>query len=578
MTYDSQRNTQHRLQRTRTPGYLHHGPDNGKSDVVIDCGWGRLLLSHTFSSPSALAQALLQEGEDKRDIALYVRDPHKVLAKAPQQLFLDPSDTLRLWLSDYRPKATPIGGIRIRRAQDKADASAINRLYRQHGLKVIPDTLPAEARLSQGHLLLLAEDASDGTVIGTVTGLNYRELADDPDRGSSLWCLAVDRDAARPGVGEALVRFLAEKFQAKGAAFMDLSVMHDNSAAIGLYESLGFRPLQSFAIKTRSAFNQKLFMGPQDFSGLNPYARIIVDEAVARGIDVTVTDAAKGLFTLHHGGKDVQCFESLTSQTHALAMLRCQDKSLTHQCLRRAGLKTPPYRLSDGSQADKAFLHQQQRIVVKPLDGEQGKGISIDVRQGDELEAAIALAKHHGDQVLLEALMPGNDVRILVIGNKVVAAARREPPFVVGDGRLSIGELIAKQSRRREAATGGESRIPVDDETIRTLKAQKVDLDTVLEAGKSLAVRRTANLHTGGRLVDVTGQLHPHLVDVALKAAKALDIAVVGMDLLVPDVTQSEYVIIEANERAGLANHEPHPTAQRFIDHLFPLSCQYKEP
>lgn len=174
--------------------------------------------------------------------------------------------------------------------------------------------------------------------------------------------------------------------------------------------------------------------------------------------------------------------------------------------------------------------------------------------------------------------MPGNDVRILVIGNKVVAAARREPPFVVGDGRLSIGELIAKQSRRREAATGGESRIPVDDETIRTLKAQKVDLDTVLEAGKSLAVRRTANLHTGGRLVDVTGQLHPHLVDVALKAAKALDIAVVGMDLLVPDVTQSEYVIIEANERAGLANHEPHPTAQRFIDHLFPLSCHHKEP
>lgn len=572
MTSDSHRPPQHRLQRTRTPGYLHHGPEKGPSDAIIDCGWGRLLLAHSFSSPSQLAQALLAEADDKRDIALYVRDPHKVLAKAPQQLFLDPSDTLRLWLSDYRPKGNPIGGLRIRRAQDSKDAEAINRLYRQHGLKLIPDTLPSDTRLSKGHLLLVAEDAQDGRIIGTVTGLSYQALVADPDKGSSLWCLAVDRDAPRAGVGEALVRFLAEKFQAKGAAFMDLSVMHDNQGAIRLYESLGFRALQSFAIKTRSAFNHKLYLGPQDYSALNPYARIIVDEAVARGIDVKVVDSNRGLFTLSQGGKEVQCFESLTSQTHALALLRCQDKSLTHQCLRRAGLKTPPYRLAGNQEEDLAFLAAQQRIVVKPLAGEQGKGISIDVQNPQELTTALALARRHGDQVLLEALVPGHDLRILVIDHKVVAAARREPPFVVGDGQQDVRALIQKLSRRRAAATGGESQIPLDDETCRTLAAQGHSLDSVLPRGQSLAVRRTANLHTGGCLVDVTGQLHPHLVDVALKAARALDMGVVGLDLLVPDVTLSDYVIIEANERPGLANHEPHPTAQRFLDQLFPLS------
>ena len=106
----------------------------------------------------------------------------------------------------------------------------------------------------------------------------------------------------------------------------------------------------------------------------------------------------------------------------------------------------------------------------------------------------------------------------------------------------------------------------------RTLHDASYDYSSVLPAGTRLAVRKTANLHTGGTLEDVTARLHPTLAEAAVSAARALEIPVVGLDLLVPAADQPDYVLIEANERAGLANHEPQPTAERFIDLLFPLS------
>lgn len=112
----------------------------------------------------------------------------------------------------------------------------------------------------------------------------------------------------------------------------------------------------------------------------------------------------------------------------------------------------------------------------------------------------------------------------------------------------------------------------MDEETERAIRSAGYEWDSVLPTGTHLAVRKTANLHTGGILEDVTDSLHPVLADAAVQAARALDIPVTGMDLLVPAADAPDYVIIEANERPGLANHEPRPTAERFIDLLFPLS------
>ncbi|MCZ4323474.1 N-acetylglutaminylglutamine synthetase [Pseudomonas anguilliseptica] len=538
---------------------------------AVHCGWGRLLLGHTYPDAAALASDLLTEQPGERDIALYVAAPHQVLAQAPQQLFLDPSDTLRLWFTDYRPARRGFRGYRVRRAQSAEDWQAINVLYQLRGmLPIEPDKLTP--RHLGGPVYWLAEDEDSGTIIGSVMGLNHHKAYQDPDHGSSLWCLAVDPRCSRPGVGEVLVRHLIEHFMSRGLSHLDLSVLHDNEQAKGLYAKLGFRELQTFSIKRKNGINEALFLGPGPHTPMNPYARIIVDEALRRGIEVQVDDADAGLFTLSHGGRRIRCRESLSDLTSAVSMTLCQDKRLTHRALARAGLHLPAQRLAGSAEDNAAFLTEHGSLVVKPVDGEQGQGVAVDLRTPLDVQDAIERASTFDSRVLLESFHPGFDLRILVIGFAVVAAAIRRPAEVIGDGQHSIGELIDAQSRRRQAATEGESRIPKDAETLRTLHAAGVDYDSVLPAGQRLAVRKTANLHTGGSLEDVTDILHPVLADAAVKAARALDIPVVGLDLLVPAANQTEYVFIEANERAGLANHQPQPTAERFIDLLFPLS------
>src|SRR5690606_31346010 len=174
------------------------------------------------------------------------------------------------------------------------------------------------------------------------------------------------------------------------------------------------------------------------------------------------------------------------------------------------------------------------------------------------------------EDVLLEEYVTGSDLRVVLIDFEVVAAALRRPAAVVGNGKHTVRELIEKQSRRRSAATGGESSIPIDAEAARCVEKQGLSMDDVVPKGRELRVRETANLHTGGTLHDVTDGLHPDLAAVSRKIAQTLDVPVVGLDFIVDDASSPRYVFIEANERPGLANHEPRPTAARFVDLLFP--------
>jgi len=567
-----------RLLRGQTPSYqrlqqrlAEDGREEPGAPVSVHCGWGRILIGHTYPDPAELATDLLNEKPGERDIALYVAAPHQVLAHAPQQLFLDPSDTLRIWFTDYRPAQKGVRGFCVRRVQSEADWQAVNALYQSRGMMPV-EPRRCTPREEGGPVYWLAEDESSGQILGSVMGLNHHKAFNDPELGSSLWCLAVSPSCPRPGVGEALVRHLIEHYMGRGLAYLDLSVLHDNSQAKALYAKLGFRDLPTFTVKRKNSFNQPLFLGPGPEAELNPYARIIVDEARRRGIEIAIDDAEAGLFTLTQGGRRVRCRESLSDLTSAVSMTLCQDKQLTHRTLARAGIRLPAQQLAASAQDNAAFLAEHGSVVVKPVNGEQGQGVAVDLRDAEALEHAVERARQLDGRVLLESYHPGLDLRIVVIGYEVVAAAIRRPAQVIGDGRNTIGALIEAQSRRRQAATGGESRIPLDDETHRCLQEAGLDVDSVLEQGRQLAVRRTANLHTGGTLEDVTEQLHPELADAAVRAARALDIPVVGLDLLVEAADRPDYVFIEANERVGLANHEPQPTAERFIDLLFPLS------
>ena len=351
---------------------------------------------------------------------------------------------------------------------------------------------------------------------------------------------------------------------------MDLSVLCDNAEAIALYRKLGFNRVPVFCIKKKNPINEKLFVGEEPAGQLNVYAQIIVDEARRRGIWVEIEDAPAGLFKLVLGGRSIACRESLSDLTSAVALSRCNDKALTRRLLAAAYWHVPDQIEAGSEEETYEFFGRYGRVVVKPAEGEQARGVQVDLQSVDDVRNAVAENRKVCDKVLIEQFVAGDDLRIIVIDGKVVAGAVRKPATIVGDGERTVADLIACQSRRRAAATRGESRIPVDGETERCVRAGGYAMEDILPAGEVLVVRKAANLHTGGTIHDVTADLHPELCEAAERAAKVLDIPVVGFDFLVPDVGGRDYVIIEANERPGLANHEPQPTVQRFIDLLFP--------
>ncbi len=548
-----------------------------QSDAMLDCGWGRLIFAQTYSDPNRLVSLLRRERKQTRDIAIYVRDPHVLMAYAPQEVFIDPSYTYRLELTGFSCDEVLPQGVSIRRLRDMADARVVRNIYKQHHMVPPSASFMVKHADSNQLVYLLAENSTSGEVLGVVTGADHTKVFNDRENGSSLWALAVDARCPFPGVGKTLVCQLANYFKLAGRNFMDLSVMHDNNQAIALYEKLGFQRVPVFALKRKNQYNEPLYVGESPEAELNPYATIIVKEARRRGIGVTVLDAEHGYFELSLGGRSIVCRESLCELTSAIAMSRCDDKAVTRKVLVQAGLKVPAQMVAGDDKEQEAFLQQYGSVVVKPARGEQGMGISIDVRDRESLKRAIANARKICDCVIIENMVQGHDLRIIVIDYKVVAAAIRRPAEVRGTGRHTIFELIKKQSRKRRAATGGESCIPLGDETERCLAAAGYSLQDVLPAGTKLQVRKTANLHTGGTIHDVTGQLHPVLKEAAERAALALNIPVTGLDLLVPRVDGPEYVMIEANERPGLANHDPQPTAERFVDLLFPQTAAMGE-
>lgn len=543
------------------------------ANAILDCGWGRLMYAPSFESTRVLADELMKEEPGKRDIALYVQAPQLVLAEAQASLFLDPSVMFRRTLGADAPAAPPAPGVVIRRLTTRADIAAMNRLYSMRGMVPLAPGTVWKQRDSDALIYLIAEDERTGEVVGSVMGVDHLLAFGDTEGGSSFWCLVVDPQTGLAGVGKSLVNQLIDLFTQRNRSFLDLSVLHTNQNAISLYEKLGFQQITGFSVKHKNSINERLFIDTAEVQALNPYARIIVDEARRRGISVEIVDAVAGIFKLRHVGHEMLCRESLTELTGGVAMTWCQDKVLTLRRLASVGLRVPRQRTAGDTDADLAFLREHGAIVVKPALGEQGRGISVGVRTHDELDQAIERARKEGGHIVLEQLCEGQDLRIVVIGYKVVAAAIRRPAEVTGDGQSPMAQLIERQSARRAAATGGESRIPTDAETLRCLAEQGLNMESVPGDGQRVQVRKTANLHTGGTIHDVTAQLHPTLRSAAESAARALRIPVVGLDFLVPAPDQEDYVIIEANERPGLANHEPQPTAQRFVDLLFPYSA-----
>ena len=295
---------------------------------------------------------------------------------------------------------------------------------------------------------------------------------------------------------------------------------------------------------------------------LGPSTGSIVDAAIARGIPFRrLTEGS--LVQLGWGSKQRRIQAAEIDSTSAIAESIAQDKELTKKLLHAAGVPVPLGRPVI-SEAD-AWAAAQEiglPVVVKPRDGNQGKGISVNVTTEAGVKAAYTAARACREEVLVERFLPGSDYRLLVVGNKLVAAARREPPLVVGNGKNTVRELVDQVNadpRRGEGHATSLTKIRFDDIAIARLKEQGYDANSVPAKGARVILRNNANLSTGGTATDVTDDVHPEVALRAIAAAQMVGLDICGVDVVCESVLrpleEQSGGVVEVNAAPGLRMH-----------------------
>jgi cyanophycin synthetase len=295
---------------------------------------------------------------------------------------------------------------------------------------------------------------------------------------------------------------------------------------------------------------------------LGPSTGAIVDAAVARGIPYRrLTQGSLVQFGWGSRQRRIQAAE--TDHSSAIAEAIAQDKELTKKLLDAAGVPVPVGReVSDIEDAWRAMAEIAGPVVVKPKDGNQGKGVTVNISTREQLNAAYAAASAISEEVLVEKYIPGSDFRLLVVNNQLVAAARREPPLVIGDGISTVQalvDLVNSDPRRGSGHATSLTKIRIDDIAVSCLAEQHLTLDSVPGKGARVILRNNANLSTGGTATDVTDDVHPDLAASAVAAAQMVGLDICGIDVVCDSVLlpleEQGGGIVEANAAPGLRMH-----------------------
>ncbi|OJX30029.1 MAG: cyanophycin synthetase [Burkholderiales bacterium 68-12] len=314
---------------------------------------------------------------------------------------------------------------------------------------------------------------------------------------------------------------------------------------------------------------------------LGPSTGAIVEAAVARGIPYRRLTRGS-LVQFGWGSKQRRIQAAEIDSTSAVAESIGQDKDLSKRLLHAAGVPVPLGRpVETVEEAWQVALEVGLPVVVKPQDGNQGKGVTVNITDRAQLEEAYRNAADYGT-VMVERFLPGQDFRLLVVGDQLVAAARRDPPQVLGDGEHTVRELvdIVNQDPRRGSGHGTAlTKIRLDDIALARLALQGLTPDSVPEKGQRVVLRNNANLSTGGTATDVTDEVHPEVAARAVAAARMVGLHICGVDMVAETVLrpleEQGGGFVEVNAAPGLRMHlspsygKPRPIGQAIVDRLF---------
>jgi cyanophycin synthetase len=329
------------------------------------------------------------------------------------------------------------------------------------------------------------------------------------------------------------------------------------------------------ASKELRSLNQSVRLGPSTGA--------MVRAAEARGIPTRrLTDGS--LVMLGYGSRQRRIWAAETDRTSAIAESIAQDKELTKSLLRAVGVPVPEGRPVES--AEEAWTAAQEigvPVVVKPRKGNQGRGVSVRLTTREAVMAAYEIAVAQDGEVMVERQVEGCDFRLLVIGGRLIAAARRECPTVIGDGERTITQLVEIENqdpRRGEDHATSLSKMRLDAIGREMLAEQGLTVDTIPAKGQVVVLRRNANLSTGGSAVDVTDDVHPLVAERAIDAAAMVGLDVAGIDVITSRIDQpldvTRGAIVEVNAAPGLRMHiepshgTPRPVGEAMINSIFP--------
>lgn len=325
---------------------------------------------------------------------------------------------------------------------------------------------------------------------------------------------------------------------------------------------------------------------------LGPSTESLVKEAEARGIPWFEL-SARSMIQLGYGVHQKRIQATLSNYTSILGVELASDKEGTKRILREAGVPVPRGTVVDYLDDLEEAIESVggYPIVIKPLDGNHGRGITINIENWQQAEEAYDAAREVSRSVIVERYYKGRDHRVLVINGKVVAVAERVPAHVVGDGRSTIAELIEitnQDPRRGEGHDNVLTKIQLDRTSWQLLERQGLTVDTVLDRDEICYLRATANLSTGGIAVDRTDDIHPENVWLAQRVAKIVGLDIAGIDVVTPDITRPlrevDGVIVEVNAAPGFRMHVcpsegiPRNVAEPVMDMLFPAGTPSRVP
>ena len=382
------------------------------------------------------------------------------------------------------------------------------------------------------------------------------------------------RETKTPGVYNVVFNYVEEK---SGVYAAEQAVV----IAEALIEGKDF-PINE-CIQTLKEIRERERLGPSTGS--------IVEEAVARNIP-WIRLGRNSLVQLGYGVNQQRFQATITGKTGSIAVDIACNKELTKKMLDDAAIPVPTGDLVvDEDGLERVIRKIGYPLVLKPLDGNHGKGSSINVNDWESAKIGLQHAQNYGTKVIVERFITGYDFRVLVINNKMVAAARRVPAHIVGDGEMNIQQLIDKENLDPRRGYGHENvltEISVDKDTNELLEILNYNLETVPQKGEIVYLKSTANLSTGGTSIDVTDMIHPENITMCERISKIIGLDVCGVDIMAENLTQplkeSGGAILEVNAAPGFRMHLapseglPRNVAAPVVDMLYPQGKAFRIP